>query len=116
MISLFRKMVRDKTLIMRSPWVVSEMSTLEFNMDKQRIQASQDMHDDRIMGPAMLITSWYDPEIYGTIPSAYKDQREFERQLQTVPVYTGDVILGRASRTFAPQTEKEDSRSITYVS
>jgi hypothetical protein len=98
MISLFRKMVRDGNLIVRSPELVNEMATLQYNLDKQRIEAAENKHDDRVMGPAILLTCWYDPEIYGTIPSAFIEQRTYEAEIEKTPIYMGDKAFGRSSR------------------
>lgn len=100
MISMFRKAVRDGSFLVRSPWLASEMATLEYNLDKQRIEASQGKHDDRVIGPAMLLTSWYDPEIYGNAPTAWLAARERERELEDAPAYVGNTLLGRGSRKY----------------
>lgn len=114
MLSLFRKMVRDGTFKVRSPYVVREMGTLEYNLDKARIQASEGHHDDRVMGPAMLLCAWYDPEVYGTVPSAFMDQRRYEESLERLPRYMGDVTIGVGSRHTVPIPNKGDSRIISY--
>lgn len=114
MISLFRKMVRDGNLIVRSPELVNEMATLQYNLDKQRIEAAEGKHDDRIMGPAILLTCWYDPDIYGTIPSAFMEQRAFEAELEKTPTYMGDKSIGRGSRYVERIHEVSDSRGIVY--
>jgi hypothetical protein len=114
MISLFRKLVRDGNFKVRSPYLVKEMATLEYNVDKQRIQASEDQHDDRVMGPAMLLCAWYDPEVYGTVPTPFMEQRAYEQSLEKLPVYMGDTLLGRGSRYTEKIPELSDSRRIYY--
>jgi len=112
MLSLIRKMTRDGTFVPRSPELVAEMGTLQYNLDKQRIEASVGRHDDRVMGAAMLLCSWYDPERYGAAPSLFLEQKAYEAQVNKVPVYTGDTLIGRAARTYIPQGEQSDSRSL----
>jgi hypothetical protein len=112
MISLFRKMVRDGHLIVRSPELVNEMATLQYNLDKARIEAAEGKHDDRVMGPAILLTCWYDPDIYGNVPTAFMEQRAYEAELDKVPVYTGNMGVGRASRYVERVPETSDSRSL----
>lgn len=110
MISLFRKLVRDGNFVVRSPWLVNEVGTLQYNIDKARIEAAEGHHDDRVMGPAMLLAAWYDPEIYGTVPTAFIEQKSFEASLERMPTYQGDILVGRASRFVRPQLEYTDSR------
>lgn len=114
MISLFRKMVRDGQFIVHSPELVNEMSTLQYNLDKQRIEAAEGKHDDRVMGPAILLTCWYDPEIYGTVPTAFIEQRAYEAELEKTPVYTGDKEFGRGARYVERIQLVTDSRDILY--
>lgn len=114
MISLFRKMVRDGNFIPKSPFLVDEMVTLEYNLDKQRIEAAEGKHDDRVMGPAILLTCWYDPEVYGTVPQAFIEERAYEASLERLPVYQGDVMIGRGSRYTQPAPNKSDSRILLY--
>jgi hypothetical protein len=110
MISLFRKLVRDGNFKVRSPYLVKEMATLEYNIDKQRIEASEGQHDDRVMGPAILLCAWYDPEVYGTVPTAFIEQRSYEASLERLPVYTGDTLIGRSSRYVEYLPDLRDSR------
>lgn len=110
MISLFRKLVRDGNFVIRSPWLVNEVGTLQYNIDKARIEAAEGHHDDRVMGPAMLLTAWYDPEVYGTVPTSFIEQKSFEASLDRLPSYGGDVLVGRASRYVIPDIEYTDSR------
>lgn len=91
-ISMIRKAVRDGLLIVRSPWFANELQTLEYNLDKKRIEASEGNYDDRPMAGGILLTSWYDPELYGTEPQAYRAAQERERTLMEDPVL----------RTFVP--------------
>lgn len=112
MLSLFRKMVRDGTLKIRSPYLVREMATLEFNIDKQRIQAATDQHDDRVIGPAMLLCAWYDPEVYGNVPMAYQELRAYEADLEKMPAYMGNVELGRSTRFIEIPRDTRDSRTL----
>jgi hypothetical protein len=116
MISLFRKMVRDGTFIVHSPELVNEMTTLQYNLDKQRIEAAENKHDDRVMGPAILLTCWYDPEIYGTVPTAFMEQRTYEAELEKTPVYMGDKAIGQHSRYVERIHQDSDSREILYAS
>lgn len=112
MISLFRKMVRDGTFKVRSPFLVREMATLEYNIDKQKIMAIANEYDDRIMGAAMLLTCWYDPELYGNAPHAFVQEREYEQELERMPVYMGDMRIGRGSSYSTPAPPKWDARSL----
>lgn len=114
LISLFRKMVRDGNLIIRSPELVREMGTLEYNVDKQRIQAAVDQHDDRVMATGIMLCAWYDPEIYGTVPAAFVEQRAYEAQLERHPTYMGDKEIGMRARNYMPKEDRSDSRAITY--
>ena len=113
MISLFRKLVRDGNFKVRSPYLVREMATLEYNIDKARIQAASGAHDDRVMGAAILLCSWYDPEVYGTVPQAFMDQRALEGAIEYAPAYMGDSQVGKGSRKFEqPLADMSDSRSL----
>lgn len=110
LISLFRKLVRDGNFKVRSPFLVREMGTLEYNIDKARIQAAEGAHDDRVMGAAILLCAWYDPEVYGTVPSAFVEQREYESLLDWSPTYMGDKVIGQAPRRIVREADKSDSR------
>jgi hypothetical protein len=106
-------MVRDGQLIVHSPELVNEMSTLQYNLDKQRIEAAEGKHDDRVMGAAILLTCWYDPEIYGTVPTAFIEQRTYEAELERTPVYMGDKAIGQRSRHMERMPESLiDSRDL----
>jgi hypothetical protein len=115
MLSLFRTMVRDGTFIPRSPFLVNEMSTLEYNLDKKRIEASEGRHDDRVIGPCLVLSAWYDSEVQGREPSAYLEHKAYESQLAIVPSYLGDKVIGGSSRYAVPVPDKSDSR-ILYAS
>lgn len=112
MLSLFRKMVRDKTFVVRSPFLVQEMATLEYNLDRQRIEASEGRHDDRVMAAALVLCSWYDPETYGTEPIAYTEQRAFETLIARVPTYMGDKMIGGRAYHSEPPPDRSDSRGL----
>lgn len=114
MISLFRKMVRDGNLLVRSPYLVKEMATLEYNLDRQRIEATEGEHDDRIMGASILLCAWYDPEVYGTVPTPYVDKKDYEALVERLPVYVGDTVTGRSSRYVEYIPELVDSRIVRY--
>jgi hypothetical protein len=113
LLSLFRKAVRDGLFVARSPWLVKEMATLEYNLDRQRIEASRGNHDDRVVGAAMMLTSWYDPEVYGNVPPAWRAAREWEAELAEVPLYLGDKVFGRGvGRSPGGTGPLVDSRSL----
>lgn len=115
-ISLGRKMIRDGLLRVRSPWLARELGTLEYNLDKKRIEASQGNHDDRFMALGILLTSWYDPEVYGTAPQAWREARAREEELERIPVYTGNVSLGRGSRRWIREANpRKDSRGFRIL-
>lgn len=117
LISLARKMIRDGNLTVRSPWLVKELGTLEYNLDKKRIEAAEGRHDDRFMALGILLTSWYDPEVYGTAPQAWRELRSHEMSLDRAPSYGGDRLVGRAARprSFGPVSKGlRDSRSLRY--
>lgn len=117
LISLARKMIRDGLLKVRSPWLSQELATLHYNLDKQRIEAASGNHDDRFMALGILLTSWYDPEVYGTAPQAWREARARERELEKMPVYKGDTIIGRGSRKYNPTMVRvgKDFRSERFV-
>jgi hypothetical protein len=99
--------------VARSPWLVKEMATLEYNLDRQRIEASRGNHDDRVIGAAMMLTSWYDPEVYGNVPPAWRAAREWEAELAEVPLYLGDKVFGRGvGRSPGGTGPLVDSRSL----
>lgn len=114
LLSLFRKMVRDGSFKIKSPFLSKEMSTLEYNLDKKRIEASQGRHDDRVMASSIVLCAWYDPEIYGTEPSAFIEQRSYESALESNPIYMGNTMIGKSSRFVERVVEIVDSRSISY--
>lgn len=113
-ISIARKMIRDGMLKVRSPFLAKEMATLEYNLDKKRIEASQGNHDDRFMALGMLLASWYDPEVYGTAPQAWREQRAREIELEKPAVYMGNIEVGKRARRYmdAPRIQPRDSRRI----
>jgi hypothetical protein len=117
LISLGRKMIRDGLFKVRSPWLAKELGTLEYNLDKKRIEAAQGRHDDRFMALGILLTSWYDPEVYGTAPQAWREARAREQELEKLPIYTGGLAIGRGSRLWKPSVEplRKDSRSIRLI-
>ena len=97
LISLARKLIRDQALVIRSPWLAEELSTLEFNIDKQRIEASQGNHDDRFMAMGVVLCSWYDPEVYGSTPTFWEVNRKWEEEVMARPVYEGNAVVGGRS-------------------
>ena len=111
-ISLARKAIRDNSFIVRSPWLSKSLSTLEYNIDKSRIEASQGNHDDHFFASALILTSWYDPEIYGTVPSAWTEEREWEQALREYPAYQGGRIIGGAAGHLKSSKDKPDGRRI----
>ena len=112
LISLARKHIRDGLIKVRSPWLVDEMSTLQYNPEKKRIEAVAGRHDDRFMALGMLLASWYDPERYGVTPLAWRGKQELERWLEQLPVYGGDRVVGRAVGRLIPAGKKVDSRAL----
>jgi hypothetical protein len=113
-ISIGRKMIRDGLFTVRSPWLVKELGTLEYNLDKKRIEAAGGKHDDRFMALGILMASWYDPEVYGTAPKAWREQRAREEEMQKLPIYTGDVKFTRVPKYYRPTRPKKDGRNVRY--
>lgn len=111
-IGWLRKHIRDKMLKVRSPWLATELSTLEYNLDRKRIEASQGNHDDRAMALGIMLASWYDPELYGTTPPAWTGQRQLEDDVAKLQMYMGDRQIGSMPRQFRPVGRKPDSRGI----
>jgi len=111
-ISIFRKMVRDGSFIPRSPKVVEQMATLEYNLDRQRIEASVGNHDDRIIAPSILLCSWYDPEVRGQRgPQAWEEARKQEDEVKRRPRYVSGEVGGRP-RNLKPEEGFKDSRNL----
>lgn len=110
LISLFRKLVRDGNFKVRSPELAKEMGTLEYNVDKKRIQAAENEHDDRVMGAGIMLCAWYDPEVYGTVPTAFVEQRQFEEAVTHLPTYMGDKVIGKGTKRMEFVPDKTDSR------
>ena len=96
-VSLARTHIRDGLLQVKSPWLVQELATLNYNTDRQRIEAAAGSHDDRFMAMAILLCSWYDPDVYGTTPIAWKAKRDAEAKAAEKPVYTSDLVIGGAA-------------------
>jgi len=91
-ISLMRKVVRDSLLVVRSPWLARELATLEYNLDKQRIEASRGNHDDRFMAMGIVMAAWYDPEKFGVIREEWRERRRQEGLMnQLVELETGPI-------------------------
>lgn len=111
-ISAVRKAIRDGLLEVKSPELAMELATLEWNLDKKRIEASQGNHDDRVFALGIVLASWYDPEVYGSTPQAWQGEREWERELATRPAYLGDIGIGQAAMPVIKVGAKVDSRSI----
>lgn len=114
LISLARKMVRDGTFQVKSPWLAKSLSDLEYNVDKARIEATQGKHDDHFFAAGLILTSWYDPEIYGSLPSAWKGERDWQAALKVRPRYNGGEVIGGAARGMGPKVAKVDGRSVVY--
>lgn len=115
LVSLARTHIRDGLIRVRSPWLVSELSTLSYNIDRQRIEAASGSHDDRFMALAILLCSWYDPDLYGTAPPAWKVRKQKEEEDAYKPIYTSDLVVGPspsgAIRTSGPKTDSRNSYS-----
>jgi hypothetical protein len=111
-ISAVRKSIRDGLLQVHSPELAMELATLEWNLDKKRIEASQGNHDDRVFALGIILASWYDPEVYGSVPHAWNGQRDWERELDVKLPYLGDVGIGTVPRPEMPKGMKVDGRQL----
>jgi hypothetical protein len=112
-ISGIRKYVRDGQFIVRSPWLAQELATLEYNLDKKRIEASEGNYDDRPMSAGIVLASWYDPEVYGSEPQAWREARELERKIMEDPRLAVGPVGTAAPRAGRVGTEEvRDSRGI----
>lgn len=108
-----RAMIRDGSFLVASPWLASECATLEYNADKARIEASEGNHDDRFFASGLVLTSWYDPQLWGSVPNAWLGQREEEKRRRERPAYVHNVVTGPPERRFGkPAAPKGDSRSL----
>lgn len=115
LISAIRKAVRDGLFKVRSPELARELATLEYNLDKKRIEASQGNHDDTVFASGIVLASWYDPEVYGTTPQPWTEARDRERKLMEDPRLPGGPVLLPARSFSLPSTNKlTDSRSLIY--
>ena len=113
-IAEMRAAIRDGTFRVRSPWLARELATLEYNLDRKRIEASQGNHDDRFFAAGIVLSSWYGAGVYGSVPSAWTGEREWERQLVDKPRYTvGEVVGGAAPRPMA-DVKRWDGRQAAY--
>lgn len=110
-IGTVRAMIRDSSYVVRSPWLASECATLEYNGDKARIEASQGNHDDRFFASGLVLTSWYDTQLYGSLPNAWTGERDARARLLERPIYTGGRIVGPAASRPAPTVRQFDNRS-----
>lgn len=111
-LSLFRKMVRDGSFVAKSPALVNQMATLEYNTDKQRIAAAAGNHDDRVLASAILLCSWYDPDVRGERgPQAWEQQQRLTHEIGQRPAYRSGVIGGSAPKLM-PSTKVADGRSL----
>jgi len=111
-ISAVRKAIRDGLLEVKSPELAMELATLEWNLDKKRIEAANGQHDDRVFALGIILASWYDPEVYGSVPHAWTAQRDWERELDVRPAYMGGTVIGQAARPVVPVTRKLDGRAL----
>lgn len=110
-IGTVRSMIRDASYVVRSPWLASECATLEYNGDKARIEASQGNHDDRFFASGLVLTSWYDTQLYGSVPNAWAGERDMRAKLAERPAYTGGKVIGGAARrVLLPVGAKVDGR------
>lgn len=112
LISLARKMVRDGSFVVRSPWLAKSLGTLEYNVDKARIEASQGNHDDHFFAAGLILASWYDPEIYGTVPHVWSEEKEWQRAVTEKPRYEGGVVIGGRAGQLVPKGQKTDGRML----
>lgn len=111
-ISAVRKSIRDGLLQVRSPELAMELATLEWNLDKKRIEASQGNHDDRVFALGIILASWYDPEVYGSVPNAWTGQRDWEKELDVRLPYTGGQVIGGVAMPVLPKGTKVDGRQL----
>lgn len=111
-ISLARKAIRDGTVQLKSPALVHELATLNYNLDKQRIEASEGNHDDRFMALAILLGAWYDPDRPAQESPATVLTRQLETQLNQSPRYLGNVEIGGRPRQHRPQPKRADGRAL----
>ena len=100
--------------IVSSPWLAMEMATLEYNLDRARIEASVGDHDDRFIASALVLASWYDPEVYGSAPSAWLAEREWEAKVMEDPVYVEGTVVGQKAGVMVPKRDMRDSRGTGY--
>lgn len=114
LISIARKMIRDRQFVVSSPWLAMEMATLEYNLDRARIEASVGNHDDRFIASALVLASWYDPEVYGSAPSAWLAEREWEAKVMEDPVYVEGTVVGQKAGVMVPKRDMRDSRGAGY--
>lgn len=111
-ISAVRKSIRDNLLWVNSPELSKELGTLEWNLDKKRIEAARDKHDDRVFALGIILASWYDPEVYGSVPHAWNGQRDWERELDVRLPYTGGQVIGGVPAPVLPKGHKVDGRQL----
>lgn len=111
-ISAVRKAIRDGLLEVKSPELAMELATLEWNLDKKRIEAANGQHDDRVFALGIILASWYDPEVYGSVPNAWTAQREWERELEVRPPYLGGTVIGQAAGKVVQVGRKVDGRAL----
>jgi hypothetical protein len=89
-----------------------ELATLEWNLDKKRIEAAQGNHDDRVFALGIILASWYDPEVYGSVPHAWNGQRDWERELDVRLPYTGGQVIGGVPVPVLPKGHRVDGRQL----
>lgn len=78
------KALKDNLIDIDSPWFLEEMSQMEKNEEKRRIEAGNGSHDDRFMALGMVLASLHALD-WTTIRSPFGRSRVEEMQVEGLP-------------------------------
>lgn len=95
------KSLRDLLIDIFSPWFIEEMSTMEKNEEKVRIEAARGNHDDRFFAMGMIITSMHALDM-GSLRSSFGKSAAALQVEDVVPQFptqpTGQSWAERANK------------------
>jgi hypothetical protein len=81
-------MINDGTLDINSPWLVDELSDLELDETRLRVQAAQGAHDDRVLAIGMILTSLHQLELRGGAVNISAQRRASQTEEESYPRYS----------------------------
>jgi hypothetical protein len=116
MLDFLIKALKDGWLDVHSPWFVDEMGNFIRNEKKERLEAAEGSHDDRLMAMGIILDSLHRPMQYGQGTAAWEQRLATEAAAHRHPARRPGWNLSGQS-AFDPEelvTHLDDGRFLDY--